>query len=58
MGATVADALRPHTPRLTGLVAPTGHFVVEEDPTWFLQALESFLKPVDDSRTTLTTTSD
>jgi len=45
-GSTVADALRPHAPRLTGLVALTGHFVVEEDPAWFLDALTAFLKPV------------
>ena len=49
-GSTVADALRPHAPRLTGLVAPTGHFVVEEDPAWFLDALTGFLKPVTDDR--------
>jgi pimeloyl-ACP methyl ester carboxylesterase len=44
-GAGVADALRPYAPRLTGLVAPTGHFVVEEDPAWFLRALNGFLDP-------------
>ena len=42
-GTGAADALRPYAPRLTGLVAPTGHFVVEEDPAWFLRALDSFL---------------
>jgi pimeloyl-ACP methyl ester carboxylesterase len=49
-GAGVADALRPYAPRLTGLVAPTGHFVAEEDPTWFLQALNDFLDPVTEVR--------
>jgi pimeloyl-ACP methyl ester carboxylesterase len=42
-GSTVADALRPYASRLTGLVAPTGHFVVEEDPVWFRHALTGFL---------------
>lgn len=49
-GAAVGNALRPYAPRLTGLVAPTGHFVVEEDPTWFLRALSNFLEPVTDVR--------
>jgi pimeloyl-ACP methyl ester carboxylesterase len=43
MGESVASALQPHAPRLTGLVAPTGHFVAEEDPDWFLRALTEFL---------------
>ncbi|GAA2513639.1 hypothetical protein [Winogradskya humida] len=49
-GSAVAEALLPHAPRLTGLVAPTGHFVVEEDPAWFLQALTGFLDPAPVSR--------
>jgi pimeloyl-ACP methyl ester carboxylesterase len=42
-GDTVAAELRPHAPHLTSLVAPTGHFVAEEAPDWFLGALTDFL---------------
>jgi hypothetical protein len=38
-----AGELRPHAPRLTGRVAPTGHFVFGEDPEWFLTTLTAFL---------------
>ena len=43
MGGSVAEALRPHAPRLTAAVAPTGHFVPEEDPAWLVTHLEEFL---------------
>ncbi|WP_432839940.1 alpha/beta fold hydrolase [Dactylosporangium sp. CA-092794] len=43
MGDSAARALRPHARTLTGLVAPTGHFVAEEAPEWFVQALTDFL---------------
>ena len=43
-GDAAGVALRPHATRLTSLVAPTGHFVAEEDPAWFLRALEDFLR--------------
>ena len=42
-GAGVAAALRPHAARLTELIAPTGHFVAEEAPEWFLETLTEFL---------------
>lgn len=43
-GDAAGVALRPHATRLTSLVAPTGHFVAEEDPAWFLRVLEDFLR--------------
>ena len=43
VGTQTTDALRPHADNLTGLVAPTGHFVAEEAPEWFLRTLDSFL---------------
>ncbi|WNV86148.1 alpha/beta hydrolase [Umezawaea sp. Da 62-37] len=43
VGKQTTDALRPFADDLTGLVAPTGHFVAEEAPEWFLDALRSFL---------------
>lgn len=43
MGGSVAEALRPHAPRLTAAVAPTGHFVPEEDPEWLLTNVHEFL---------------
>ncbi|NMO88415.1 alpha/beta fold hydrolase [Actinomycetospora sp. TBRC 11914] len=43
MGHAVADALRAHAPRLTDVVAPTGHFVAEEEPDWFVATLTGFL---------------
>ena len=42
-GEHVGAALRPHTTDLTERVAPTGHFVAEEAPVWFLEALDTFL---------------
>ncbi|PRY44782.1 alpha/beta fold hydrolase [Umezawaea tangerina] len=43
VGDQTSKALRPHVDDLTGLVAPTGHFVAEEAPEWFLDVLRSFL---------------
>lgn len=38
-----ATALRLHAPDVTGVVAPTGHFVAEEAPEWFVTELRRFL---------------
>jgi len=43
MGAAVAGALEGHASRLTGVVAPTGHFIQEEDPAWLVSTLHKFL---------------
>lgn len=43
MGESVASALAPHADNLIGRVAPTGHFVAEEDPAWLLDALRKVL---------------
>jgi pimeloyl-ACP methyl ester carboxylesterase len=43
MGASVSESLAPHATKLVGKVAPTGHFVPEEDPEWLLSALDEFL---------------
>lgn len=43
VGEQTTEALRPHVRNLTGLVAPTGHFVAEEAPDWFLGTLRAFL---------------
>ena len=42
-GTAVAAALRPHATRLTEVIAPTGHFIAEEAPDWFVRTLEDFL---------------
>jgi pimeloyl-ACP methyl ester carboxylesterase len=42
-GDHVGAALRPHAHDLVEAVAPTGHFIAEEAPDWFLTALEDFL---------------
>jgi pimeloyl-ACP methyl ester carboxylesterase len=34
-GTSTAQALAPHADHAQGTVAPTGHFVTEEDPRWF-----------------------
>jgi pimeloyl-ACP methyl ester carboxylesterase len=39
----VATELRPWTTDLTARIAPTGHFVAEEAPEWFLETLADFL---------------
>lgn len=36
--------LRDHADDLTVLTAPTGHFVAEQDPQWFLSELHTFLE--------------
>ncbi|MFY1674679.1 alpha/beta fold hydrolase [Plantactinospora sp. WMMB334] len=43
MGERVAGALRSRAVDVTGRVAPTGHFVAEEDPAWFTHALRELL---------------
>ncbi|WP_328457234.1 MULTISPECIES: alpha/beta fold hydrolase [unclassified Amycolatopsis] len=39
VGGQTTGALRPHATDLTGLIAPTGHFVAEEAPEWFVRTL-------------------
>ena len=51
VGAHTTEALKPHVERLTGLVGPTGHFVAEEAPDWFVRNVREFL-----ATTTETTT--
>ncbi|MEA5363850.1 alpha/beta hydrolase [Amycolatopsis sp., V23-08] len=43
VGEQTTEALRPHVRNLTGLVAPTGHFVAEEAPEWFVRTLRGYL---------------
>lgn len=38
-----ARALAPHADNVQGAVAPTGHFVAEEDPDWFTTTVTEFL---------------
>ncbi|MFJ6841772.1 alpha/beta fold hydrolase [Streptomyces griseoluteus] len=42
-GTTSAQALAPHADKVQGAVAPTGHFVAEEDPDWFTRTVTGFL---------------
>ncbi|RZU45819.1 pimeloyl-ACP methyl ester carboxylesterase [Streptomyces sp. BK022] len=42
-GTTSAQALAPHADYVRGAVAPTGHFVAEEDPDWFTRTVTGFL---------------
>ncbi|MFD8257579.1 alpha/beta fold hydrolase [Streptomyces griseoluteus] len=42
-GTTNAHALAPHAGNVQGAVAPTGHFVAEEDPDWFTKTVTDFL---------------
>ncbi|MFD6290670.1 alpha/beta fold hydrolase [Streptomyces sp. NPDC060205] len=42
-GTTTAQALAPHAGNVRGTVAPTGHFVAEEDPVWFSKTVTAFL---------------
>ncbi|MFD8804398.1 alpha/beta fold hydrolase [Streptomyces sp. NPDC059597] len=42
-GTTNAQALAPHADTVQGVVAPTGHFVAEEDPGWFTKTVAAFL---------------
>ncbi|MBA5224975.1 alpha/beta fold hydrolase [Streptomyces griseoaurantiacus] len=42
-GTSLAEFLAPHADNVQGAVAPTGHFVAEEDPDWFLTTLTDFL---------------
>ncbi|WP_063765807.1 alpha/beta fold hydrolase [Streptomyces cellulosae] len=44
-GTATAKVLRPYADDVQEAVAPTGHFVVEEDPAWFVAALDDFLTP-------------
>lgn len=43
MGASVGEELRGHVTNLTTEIAPTGHFIAEEAPDWFVGALRGFL---------------
>ncbi|MGW2483876.1 alpha/beta fold hydrolase [Streptomyces sp. NPDC001571] len=42
-GTATAQALAPHADNVRGAVAPTGHFVAEEDPDWFTGMATTFL---------------
>lgn len=42
-GTATAQALAPHADDVQGAVAPTGHFVAEEDPDWFTKTVNGFL---------------
>jgi pimeloyl-ACP methyl ester carboxylesterase len=42
-GTNTAEALALHADDVRGAVAPTGHFVAEEDPDWFVTTLTGFL---------------
>ncbi|MEU3027679.1 alpha/beta fold hydrolase [Streptomyces incarnatus] len=42
-GTTTAKALEPHAVAVESAVAPTGHFVAEEDPAWFTETVTCFL---------------
>ncbi|MGY5051626.1 alpha/beta fold hydrolase [Streptomyces sp. 900105755] len=42
-GTAAAQALAPHADNVRGAVAPTGHFVAEEDPHWFTKTVTTFL---------------
>ncbi|NRN68759.1 Pimeloyl-ACP methyl ester carboxylesterase [Kibdelosporangium sp. 4NS15] len=41
----VAAPLRPYVPHVSGVAAPSGHFIAEEVPDWFVGTLERFLAP-------------
>ncbi|MEU0797807.1 alpha/beta hydrolase [Amycolatopsis sp. NPDC005961] len=43
VGEQTTEALRPHVENLTGLIAPTGHFVAEEAPDWLVRTLRTYL---------------
>ncbi|TDV43115.1 alpha/beta fold hydrolase [Actinophytocola oryzae] len=43
VGDQTTEALRPHADNLTGLVAPTGHFVAEEAPDWLVRTVRTYL---------------
>lgn len=43
MGASVGEELRDHAVDLTTDIAPTGHFIAEEAPDWFVKTLRAFL---------------
>ncbi|WP_413756238.1 alpha/beta fold hydrolase [Streptomyces sp. MMBL 11-3] len=42
-GTATAQALAPHADEVQGAVAPTGHFVAEEDADWFIETVTRFL---------------
>ncbi|MFE3137442.1 alpha/beta fold hydrolase [Streptomyces scopuliridis] len=42
-GTATAQALTPHADKVQGAVAPTGHFVAEEDADWFTRTVTRFL---------------
>ncbi|UOZ03089.1 alpha/beta fold hydrolase [Amycolatopsis sp. WQ 127309] len=43
VGGQTTEALRPYVKDLTGFIAPTGHFVAEEAPEWFVRTLREYL---------------
>ncbi|MFF9206683.1 alpha/beta fold hydrolase [Streptomyces sp. NPDC014986] len=42
-GTSTAQALTPHAKDISSAVAPTGHFVAEEHPSWFIETVTTFL---------------
>ncbi|MFE9783251.1 alpha/beta fold hydrolase [Streptomyces sp. NPDC005775] len=42
-GTSTAQALAHHADSVRGALAPTGHFVAEEDPDWFIKTVTAFL---------------
>ncbi|MFJ2557751.1 MULTISPECIES: hypothetical protein [unclassified Streptomyces] len=42
-GDTTAQALAPHATNVQAAIAPTGHFVAEEDANWFTRTVTAFL---------------
>ncbi|MFJ9351159.1 alpha/beta fold hydrolase [Streptomyces sp. NPDC101237] len=42
-GTTAAEALAPHADNVQGTIAPTGHFVAEENADWFTKTVTEFL---------------
>ncbi|MFD8114344.1 alpha/beta fold hydrolase [Streptomyces microflavus] len=42
-GIASAQVLSPYAKDVRGAVAPTGHFVAEEDPDWFTRTVTGFL---------------
>lgn len=42
-GTSTVQALGPHAKDVRSVVAPTGHFVAEEDPNWFTETVTAFL---------------
>jgi pimeloyl-ACP methyl ester carboxylesterase len=51
VGEQTTEGLRPHADNLTGLVAPTGHFIAEEAPEWFVETVRTYLDSLNGVRT-------